>query len=195
MRENEAIVGSEAGHGEEPGIHRSKQMGPALLPTPLSPARGRFGPADIRANLPVSSSSARLAPGVSPASGGSLYTLPLRAADFESRLASRVPHRRSRRHPTLLRDRLACSAPKRFARRRAPWQGRDLDTLAAGGSDVAWIVPEGIHPTTIADQYRGLNADLTSHLPQSSHQAFRFDPSAWLLSVRARTEVTVSLVQ
>ena len=44
-----------------------KQMGPALLPTPLSPARGRYGPASLRANpLSCSSSSALGARCLSP---------------------------------------------------------------------------------------------------------------------------------
>jgi len=46
-------------------LHPKKQMGPALLPTPLSPVRGRSFPARFPANLPSRCSSAHLAPDVS----------------------------------------------------------------------------------------------------------------------------------
>jgi len=70
---------------------RAKQMGPALLPTPLSPARGRPGPSLRSAGRSSRALRAHLAP------DASCWPLPrLRRAACVNQLR----HRRSHRHPT-----------------------------------------------------------------------------------------------
>ena len=81
-------------------------MGPASLPTPLSPARGRFGLQLLRQAAPpafLSALGARCLRRVQLL----LTYAPLAGPRFPAPLCFAVRHRRSRRHPTVLRDSLA----------------------------------------------------------------------------------------
>lgn len=131
-------------------------MGPALLPTPLSPARGRFDFSRLPANLPsrfhdahlapdVSSFRTEARPGLSPAlAPASSYRL-----TGQSKLAGPKPF-----------DPGVCSLGGAVAASHMDWQP----------SRVCF----GPKPSTFAvtGPIRGRNDDLASHSPQTIRLAF-----------------------
>ena len=106
---SEGIEG--AGCGEK---RAAKQMGPALLPTPLLPARGRFGCAGIGTNpcacMSLNALGARRLIRVQLRSSISI----LSDGHVCAPLCFAVRRRRSHRHPTRLRDYLPWSGSKPF---------------------------------------------------------------------------------
>ena len=126
-------------------LNSAKQMGPALLPTPLSPARGRFVSCVWFGKPPLSHVPLHTWQPVSSSRPAAFSSFPLlRASSFHRRLASRGFHRRSRRHPTLLR--IACF-PVRLAGaflsfQPAAWHSRDHYS-GVGKSNTCRISPEG----------------------------------------------------
>lgn len=112
------IVGLQGWLGLRAPTAPQKQMGPALLPTPLSPARGNLVSCFRPANRLSTLLKARLAPDVSHLSRVSPgFTRRLCLATCpEGQMRVQLPHRRSHRHPTAA-CRTICirSRPKPFS--------------------------------------------------------------------------------
>lgn len=92
----------------------TKQMGPAFLPTPLSPARGHLRFAFRLASQPVCFRQRTWRPMSMP------RPVVLSSLRFPAPPCFAVRHRRSHRHPTMLRDRFAPFGPKPSLRVACP---------------------------------------------------------------------------
>lgn len=102
-----------------------KQMGPAFLPTPLLPARGRCGCAPRPANLPICSPLSALGARLVPRPAAFLPVFPLRFRPLLRRLASRTVTgaRTGIRHCFVTA--FPSSSRSSLPGRSAPSQGRD----------------------------------------------------------------------
>ena len=126
-------------------------MGPALLPTPLSPARGRSFPARLPANLPSHCSRTHLAPDVSSLHGKPLQGLSPALAPASGFACEQSDH----------------SGPQPLALRSAPWAEPRPSILSGLQSSRGSLEPK-LFPPTIADQIHGLSDGYASRSPQTS---------------------------
>jgi len=143
------------------------QMGPVLLPTPLSPARGLLFRRTFQEAL------------------GARCLILQRVGGFR--------HRRSRRHPVSLSRRSCSSWPKPF--QAVPTFRRSRDHSPFGGyfSQAAGF-RLGVIPPSIGNQVPGLSGGSAIAFSSDNCTCFQLAPSACPVSKTAWTITTASVV-